>query len=274
VDRTANRRSALTRASPAPTITARDRELLEFLAQHRLVLDSHVQSLLGSRQAADARLRALETARLVKQGPRFHRQPRCYQITRPGLDVVGSRLPPPRIDLREYKHDVGVAWLWLAAGRGAFGSTQELVSERALRSGDMTAGGREPSLGVRLGGVGPRGRESLHYPDLLLIDPNGRRIAIELELTPKGIGRRERILGGYASDARIAAVLYLVEDPRIRRRIEASARAVGASQLIHVQRIRISGFSTDGAPQPAAARARRRTAGAHRAPSPETELLR
>lgn len=262
------------RASPAPTITARDSELLEFVAQHRLVLDSQVQSLLGSCQASDARLRALEKARLLKQGPRFHGQPRCYQITRAGLDVVGSSLPQPRIDLREYKHDVGVAWLWLAAGRGAFGATQELVSERALRSGDMTAGGRDRSLGVRLGGVGPKGRERLHYPDLLLVDPNRRRIAIELELTPKGIGRRERILAGYASDARIDAVLYLVEDPRIGRRIEASARAVGASELVHVQRVRVGGFSTNGAPQPAAARARQRAAGVHRSPSRETELLR
>jgi len=149
------------------------------------VLDCHVQSLLGSRNLADARLRALERVRLIRQGPRFHGQPRCYQITRAGLDLAGSSLPQPRTDLREYKHDVGVAWLWLGARRGAFGPIREVVSERALRSGDMTADGRKRPLGVRLGGVGPKGRESLHYPDLLLVDPGGRRTAVELELTPK-----------------------------------------------------------------------------------------
>jgi hypothetical protein len=243
-----SRHRSSTLASPI-TITARDRELLEFLAEHRLVLDSHVHSLLGSRSAADARLRALDRAGLVQQGTRFHGQPRSYQITRSGLDAVGSSLPRPRIDLREYKHDVGVAWLWLVARRGAFGPLRELISERALRSGDMTPEGRSRPLGVRLGGVGPRGRESLHYPDLLIVDPHGRRIALELELTPKGAGRRDRILAGYASDARIDAVLYLVEDRRIARKLEASARAVGAGELVRVQPVRFSGFSADGAPR-------------------------
>ena len=258
----------------APTVAARDRELLGFIAQHRLVLDCHVQSLLGSRNVADARLRALERVRLIRQGPRFHGQPRCYQITRAGLDLAGSSLPQPRTDLREYKHDVGVAWLWLGARRGAFGPIREGVSERALRSGDMTADGRKRPLGVRLGGVGPKGRESLHYPDLLLVDPGGRRTAVELELTPKGIGRRERILAGYASDARIDAALYLVEDLRIGRRIEASARALGASELIQVRRVRISGFRADGAPEAGANRVRARETPARRKTVREAELRR
>jgi hypothetical protein len=274
VDTSSDRLSEAKRASPAPVLAARDRELLGFIAQHRLVLDCHVQSLLGSRQVSDARLRALEKARLIRQGPRFHGQPRCYQITRAGLDLTGSSLPEPRIDLREYKHDVGVAWLWLAAGAGAFGQIQAVVSERALRSGDMTADGRERPLGVRLGGVGPRGRERLHYPDLLLVDRGARRIAIELELTPKGVSRRDRILAGYAGDPRIDAALYLVEDPRIGRKVEASARALGASALIHVRRIHIAGFCADGAPEPGASRTRSREATERRKPARETELMR
>ena len=43
---------------------------------------------------------------------------------------------------------------------------------------------------------------------------------------------------------------------------------------VFVQRVRVGGFSTNGAPQPAAARARQRAAGVHRSPSRETELLR
>jgi hypothetical protein len=245
VDASANRSRA--RRTTRLTITAADRELLGFLAEHRLVLDSHLKSLLGSRYGSGARLRTLERAGLLRQGPRFGGQPRCFQITRPGLDVVGSRLPAPRIDLREYKHDVGVAWLWLAAGRGAFGPVQEMISERALRSRDMASDGDEPSLGVRLGLAGPEGRERLHYPDLLLVDPRGCRIAIELELTSKGVARRDRILAGYASDARIDAVLYLVEKVGIGRKVEASARAVGATARVQIHRVEVTGFSTDGA---------------------------
>jgi hypothetical protein len=256
VEVSANRRRGA-RASPT-TITARDRELLEFVAEHRLVLETHLQSLLGPRYGSGSRLRALESAGLLRQGPRFHGQPRCFQITRSGLDVVGSSLPQPRTDLREYKHDVGIAWLWLAASRGAFGPVRELISERALRSRDMTPDGREQPLGVRLGLVGPNGRDSLHYPDLLLVDPQSHRIAIELELTPKGAGRRDRILAGYASDARIDAVLYLVEKSAIGRKVEASARAVGATGLIHVHRVEVIGFSADGAPEMGAQRRRAR----------------
>jgi hypothetical protein len=251
-----NRRRAI-RAS-ATTITARDLELLEFVAQHRLVLDTHLKSLLGPRHGSGARLRSLEKAGLLRQGTRFDGQPRCYQITRPGLQVVGSSLPQPRIDLREYKHDVGVAWLWLAASRGGFGSVRELISERTLRSRDMTPDGRGRPLGVRLGGVGPRGRDGLHYPDLLLVDHRGRRIAIELELTSKSVGRLDRILAGYLSDARIDAVLYLVEKVGIGRKVEASARAVGATELIQVRRVEVTGFSSDGAPATGAQRRRAR----------------
>ena len=92
---------------------------------------------------------------------------------------------------------------------------------------------------MRLGGVGPGGRERLHYPDLLLIDPGGRRIAIELELSSKGRGRREKILAGYAADARVDVVLYLVRDGRIGRSIQKSARRLGIGPLVHVQRVEL-----------------------------------
>jgi hypothetical protein len=240
------------------TIMPRDRELLEFVAEHRLVLETHLKSLIGAGYGSGSRPRALERAGLLKPGPRFHGQPRCFQITRTGLDLVGSRLPAPRTDLREYQHDIGVAWLWLAANRGAFGPMQEVISERALRSRDMTPDGRERPLGVRLGVLGPSGREGLHYPDLLLVDPGGRRVAVELELTPKGAGRRDRILAGYASDARIDAVLYLVEKAGVGRKIEASARAVGAGELVHLHRVQITGFSADGTPSAGVQRKRAR----------------
>ena len=66
-------------------------------------------------------------------------------------------------------------------------------------------------FGVRLGGVGPGGRERLHYPDLLLARARrargrGRARAV----AARARTRREKILGGYAADARIDAVVYLV----------------------------------------------------------------
>src|SRR5437588_12060784 len=226
-------------------ITDRDRTLLEFASQHRIVLSSHAQVLLGaSAQAALTRMRALARARILGSQALFDRRPRCYWITRRGLLLIGSELPRPRLDLRSYRHDVGVGWLWLAAHRGAFGPAERIVSEREMRSRDAADAHSARILSqesepwaVRLGGVGPGGRTRLHYPDLLLVGPGGRRVAVELELTSKGRARRERILAGYAADGRIDSVLYLVDRPATGRAIQASASRLGISERVHVQRV-------------------------------------
>jgi hypothetical protein len=239
-------------------ITERDRELLAFVAEHRLVLAAHVRSLLGiSEGAAYARLRALSGAGFLTHTALFQGEPGCYQIAGKGLRVIGSDLPRPRIDLRCYRHDVGVAWLWLAARDGALGPIREVISERRLRSHDGTVDGRSRPLGVRLGGLGPGGRDRLHYPDLILVGTDGRRIAVELELSSKGRSRREKILAGYAADARVDAVLYLVDDPRVGRGVRSSASRLDISELVHVQRVRLVGAGPNPSAGAAAERAMR-----------------
>jgi hypothetical protein len=224
----------------AARLTARDLDLLGFIAEHRLVLGTHIQGLLNvSEDAASTRLRALIATGFLSQQPVFYRQPPCYQISRKGLDVIGSALPTPRLDLRGYEHDVGLAWLWLAARSGTFGPLRQTLGERRLRSHDAARDRRaDQPFGVRLGGLGPGGHERLHYPDLLLITANGQRVALELELTPKGRARREKILDGYAADNRVDAVVYLVEKPQLARSIADSARQLGISERVHVQWVR------------------------------------
>jgi hypothetical protein len=228
-------------------VTPRDRLLLEFIAEHRLVLCGHVQALLGvSARTASRRLRALEHASLVYRDALFHRYPAHYRIQQRGLQLIDSRLPVPKSDLN-VAHDIGVAWLWLAARRGTFGALREVVSERVMRSRDgtdahaarITGRSEHEPFGVRLSGQGPGGRPRLHYPDLLLVGRDGHRIAVELELSSKGRRRRHQIIGGYASDPRICAVLYLVEDQRIAREVQGAARRFGAQRRVLVQRVRM-----------------------------------
>ena len=183
------------------------------------------------------------------------RQPRCHQITRTGLAAIGSRLPLAAAPTCAcYRHDVGVAWLWLAARGGHFGPLREMISERtdALARRRAPTGLAEP-FGVRLGGVGPAGEPRLHYPDLLLRTRTGHRVALELELTGKGRARRETILAGYA---RRPADRRGPVPRRAARRVGARDRGrrragSGISSLVHVQRVRVG-------PEIAAGRGQRR----------------
>ena len=107
---------------------------------------------------------------------------------------------------------------------------------------------------MKLGGVGPHGRESLHYPDLLLRTADGRRVALELELSSKGRDRLNKIMAGYAADPRIDAVVYLVPTASLARSVKAAARRAGISELVHIQRVRSTVHSPAAAPVRAAER--------------------
>lgn len=220
-------------------LSAQDLELLWFLAEHRMALPDHAAALLGiTVETAKARLAKLVSAGYVRSEPLFHKQPAMHLIARDGLKVLGSALPTPRRDVHTYEHDVGVAWLWIAARCGTFGPLQEVVGERRMRSHDGARDGGVETFAVKLGGVGPRGRKALHYPDLLLHTADGRRVALELELSSKGRVRLERILSGYAADPRVDGVVYLVQNATVARSIQAAARRLGIASLVHIQRVR------------------------------------
>ncbi len=216
-----------------------------------MILPDHVAALLGtSERAARARLGRLVAGGYVRRAPLFHKQPAMHLIERDGLKVLGSRLPKPELDVHTYQHDAGVAWLWVAARRGTFGPLREVIGERRMRSHDGRRDQGSEPLGVKLGGVGPRGREALHYPDLLLRTVDGRRFALELELSSKERRRLAKIMAGYAADPRIDGVVYLVESRTVARSVQAAARRAGISSRVRIQRVR----STVSNPAASAAR--------------------
>jgi len=233
--------------------------VLAFIAEHRVVVRAQIRALLaiGDRAAA-ARLRTLANAGALtrQRSPDGHEE--CYTIKPRGLAALGSALPPTRLDYRGFEHDVGVAWIWLAARRGLWGPARAVVSERRMRSHDRSEEGRRAPLAVRLGGVGPGGGARLHYPDVLVVLSGGKRVAFELELSGKSRVRRERILSGYAADPRIDAVVYLVDEPHVSRAIQTTARKLGISDLVHVQRVqrRPAPAQAQAGPQRALSRSR------------------
>lgn len=231
------------------------------MAEHRLVHAAHVEKLLGvSNWTARARLRALSEAGYVRRERPFQGRTTFHLISAAGLRAVGSPLRAPRFDLSCHEHDIGLSWLWLAGRARAFGPLSSVIGERRMRSEDARALPGTQPFAVRLGGYGAGGRERLHYPDLLLVTEPGKRIAVELELSSKGRRRREQILGGYAADVRVDAVLYLVANRSVGRAIQASARAMGIENLVHVQTAALPNAATTSSGRDRA-RVRRRGAG-------------
>jgi hypothetical protein len=107
----------------ARLVTDSDREILAFVAAHRLVRASQIQIMLVvTERSARSRLAALETAGLLRHDRVFHSQPGCYRITRVGLATIKNDLPPPTVDRRSYGEDIGVAWISLVRGLPAASS--------------------------------------------------------------------------------------------------------------------------------------------------------
>jgi hypothetical protein len=252
------------------TIGDDDLQLLAFLAEQRVATAWHMRALLGcSPQTTERRVHALVAAGVAGRQTIFAHEPAMCWITQRGLRTIGSPLPAPKPNLERYRHDLGVAWLWLAARGGAFGRLRGQVSERAMRSADrrgrsldadppvvaaarMTeATAASGAYGIGIGGAGPRGGVQLHYPDLLLQTASGHRVAVELELSGKGRRRLERIMLGYAADARVDAALYLCPPGPLGARVQEAARRVGIGERVHVQRL--TPGSPAGAPSPGVA---------------------
>ena len=111
--------------------------LLAFIADHRFVLPGQAGALLGiSEEAARSRLRELTNDGYLIEEPVLAGEPVAYRSTRRGRDMVGSELRALPISLTNYRHDVGTAWLWVAARNGAFGPAREVLAERVMRSRD------------------------------------------------------------------------------------------------------------------------------------------
>jgi hypothetical protein len=123
-----------------------------------------------------------------------------------------------------------------------------------MRSEDALHGGEREPFGIRLGGVQSDGRDRLHYPDLLLVDGRGHRIAVELELSSKSRIKRDGIMRAYAASAGVDAVLYLVETEAMARTIRTAAAAYGTSDRLHVQYVRLPGRAGGGRNQRVAGR--------------------
>jgi DNA-binding MarR family transcriptional regulator len=219
-------------------LSERDRALLAALAEQRVMIAAQLATHLQVRPGtADARARRLERLGLIDRHRVFRERPAALTITRRGLQAIERSLPAPELELSTYRHDLGLGWIWLAARGGSLGDVGQLVGEREMRSHDRRDGSEHEPYGVGLAGFERSGRRARHYPDLMLIRPDGTRVAVELELTTKSRRRLDTIMRAYAGDGQIAAVLYLVPDARMQRWVQAAVVRAGVADLVAVRRL-------------------------------------
>ena len=83
-----------------------------------------------------------------------------------------------------------------------------------------------------------RGQEQRerHLPDGVLHVPDGRRIAIELELTPKAPERLRAIIKGYAAELEFSEVWYLVDREDVWRLVKRSSEGHAHVQIAWITR--------------------------------------
>jgi hypothetical protein len=125
-------------------ITERDRELLGLLAEHRVMVVPQVAVGLGVADGtAAARLRHLHELRLIGYEAIFREQPAAAWIARRGLDAIGSRLPPPSIDLKGYPGTT-LASAGCGSPRSAGPSAQFPRLSQSVRCGRTTCARTEP----------------------------------------------------------------------------------------------------------------------------------
>jgi hypothetical protein len=244
--RSASEKGVLRSGAPSAgfRVTDRDREIVRWVGRLRMVTAAQISERFElGRAVSYARLSGLVRLGLLEHTRVFHATPGVYTASRAGLATVELALPPARIDLRTYEHDLELSSLVVELER-EFGSDR-LTTEREMRGADTAVGGtvhERPRFAVPLiGGRGqlqltPARHRRLHFPDCAIAsaDGNGAILAIELERTAKGRARLRGILTAYVAARHIGQVRYYAVTERVRKLLAAEVEQVGARDLISV----------------------------------------
>jgi len=174
-------------------ITERDVEILTWVGRHGVVTPQQVGRRFFvhdgqvAQKRAYRRLAKLEEMELIRRDAPFARHPEILRLRSRGASLAQTDLLPARYVLREIPHDLAVVDLveeLLAKHRGA-----------TLQTGREV---RRQRLAERLDGKRHVGRGRI--PDAVLILKSGKRVAIELQLTPKRTRDDMAVLEGYGQD--------------------------------------------------------------------------
>jgi DNA-binding MarR family transcriptional regulator len=184
------------RLRATPELTTLDIDILRYAVRHGMVTPEQLAArFFRSPESAQPHLSSLVAAGLlVTEGPLLA-IPAVVRATPQGARLAGCDLTPASLDLARLRHNLALVDLseeLLATHPGSVWTT-----ERELRRDRMRAA-------RAFGGWERQGR----VPDGLLRLEDGRRIAIELDLTPKRSARLDLLAGAYAVDRGVDLVWW------------------------------------------------------------------
>lgn len=200
------------------TVADRDAQIVAWLGRLGAASAQHVSERFGiSVSTAYLRLRALTADGLVEHRKVLHGWPGMYTATKKGLRWQRiDRLRVFHLSPAGFEHAWQMASAAVALQRELPG--WQLLSEREV--GLLRRQSKELVAWATVGGAGSQ----YHRPDLALISPSGRVIAVEVELTPKDQRRLNTICRAWARARHVEHVYYLATD----RAAQAVSRAVKA----------------------------------------------
>lgn len=198
-------------ATPAPTatpkhrlprrpgirLTERDLAILDFINQFGFCEMPHLDHRFGLHKPRNYQvINRLIDARLVTHERVFYGRHGIYRLTTQGAKL--TVLPPlARLPLGNYTHDITLIEVYLRL-RSRYPEATWISARQLMRD-------------KHADGVGQRG----HLPDGILVFPDHRQIAIELELTMKSKPRLKSILTGYSAAFSYKEVWYYCPDPLV-----------------------------------------------------------
>jgi hypothetical protein len=220
-------------------VTARDRSVVQFVGAHPWVVSEHIRRLLSLYSQCSIPHVAPQVARrrlgvLVGHGILAHGMLRlfgtplsAYWLTRRGAHFLGHELGPGGVDIRQLQHDAAVADVHIAlVGRGA----TQIWTARTLAS--ARARGSLPE-----GMLAYLGAREVHVPDIVATLADGRRIAVEVEMSRKSPRRLAQIMRAYRLARGLDEVVYLAPLEARARAIAQAARGVSKVRVARLEQI-------------------------------------
>jgi hypothetical protein len=209
--------------------TCRDAQIVAWLGGIGAAGAVHVRERFGmGRTMAYRRLSSLTAAGLVEHRAVLCGWPCVYSATARGLRWQDlERLSVFVVRPGGFEHAWQVASVAVALHRQLPG--WRVLSEREVKAFEVGEGRLLGS--ARVGSIGST--PMLHRPDLAVISPSGRVVAVEVELSVKAPPRLVRICRGWARARHLSHVYYLAA-PAAGRAVRRAVESVKAQDRVSV----------------------------------------